>query len=940
MNPADRLKSPLAGTCPRCKRAVAPDSSSLGVCLRCAAERLFDSGIFGFTGERNRLASPAASGGTATALPEWIGDYEVLEELGRGGMGRVFVARQAGLGRIVALKAIAGDERGSSELELRFLREAQTSARLRHPNIVAVHDSGRADGWVYFSMDFVEDGDLAHALKQRPWGTREAANLTAQVARALSYAHAEGVVHRDIKPSNILLEGGVPKIADFGLAAELGVGGDLTQFTCVLGTPQYLAPEALQGGSKRLGPLSDIYALGVVLYEMLTGRTPYAGASPAELPALIERDAAPSPRLLAPAVPRDLETICLKCLEREASRRYPSALALAEDLERFLRGEAILARPLSQSEALLRWCRRRPALATVWVLVTALAIGSTLSAVLIQQTLNRAVKAESDSRERLRESRLAQARAVRRTVQPGRRAEALTALTEAYKIRPGEDVREEIIAALLVPDIRPLESWRVPAEMGEINFDPRSRLAAFSKRAAIGQSHEPAIFYHWGATNSFSRIETHGVGVLGQLRFNREGTMVLSRAVDDSVRLWRVGEPEPLWILRGRPGPGAETQTEAFNDDYDFSPDGQFVAVGLPEKGVSLHRLADGKEVGRWLGGNVFTRVRFSPDGRRLAALDGARAPVRDVFVIGIPKMTLVNHLNLGASPNSVAWSSDSRLLAVSEGDNTIGIHDSASGRLLSSIHSPVRDPNEIVFLGGDSLLAMRGFGTVLHILNVPLGREELAINGFGPSALSATVDGARFTAALLGSLVTRWEVVGAAGYTVLPPPRPNGYEQAFNNCCLDISPDGKWMLCGHGRYMLLRETATGRLVAEMDDGDEFGMEYTTVGFGPEGKSIVRHSNSTGFRRYPLALVPGSDPVLGEPAIFAGASNAVMADRSLDGRRFAVVSAQGQWVRVYEVDGDGQRLVGQLSTTAAYGAALSPDGTRILVTCGDPGPPE
>ena len=359
--------------CPRCGSSTAhPFAGAGGVCLRCAGERAFG------------LGSGAPFGDLSGAPPDGpgrIGPYEIIEELGRGGMARVFAARQSGLGRIVALKALPVGGGAAAELELRFLREAQTVARLRHPNIVAIHDSGRTAGHVYFSMDYIEGGDLARRLREQPFTPRAAAALVEKIAAALAYAHAEDVLHRDLKPSNILLDGEEPRLADFGLAAQLEAGGDLTAASGVLGTPHYLAPEALHRGSAALSIGSDLYALGVVLYELLTGRTPFAGVSPAELAALIDRTEPPAPRLLAPAVPRDLETICLKCLERDPARRYASAAALADDLRHFLAGESILARPPGRLDVFLKYARRhRAAFAALGVAVVTLVGATAVSA--------------------------------------------------------------------------------------------------------------------------------------------------------------------------------------------------------------------------------------------------------------------------------------------------------------------------------------------------------------------------------------------------------------------------------------------------------------------------------------------------------------------------------------------------------------------------------
>ncbi len=379
---------PPTTACVRCGNATAhPFAGAGGVCLRCAGERAFalgsDTPFESLTPSEEKTSAstlaPDAAGSTAE-LPAAIGPYEIIEELGRGGMGRVYAARQRGLGRIVALKVLATGPGAPVELEMRFLREAQTVARLRHPHIIAIHDSGRATGHVYFSMDYLEGRDLARRLREHTFSPREAAALVAKVASALAFAHAEGVLHRDLKPSNILLDGDEPRLADFGLAAQLETSGDLTSASGVFGTPHYLAPEAICGGATALSAASDLYALGVVLYAVLTSRTPFAGASPAELPALVNETDPPAPRLLAPHVPRDLETICLKCLERDPVRRYADAAALAADLRHFLAGEPIAARPPDRLERFRRYARRhRTALLSAAGLFSVLAVATAVS---------------------------------------------------------------------------------------------------------------------------------------------------------------------------------------------------------------------------------------------------------------------------------------------------------------------------------------------------------------------------------------------------------------------------------------------------------------------------------------------------------------------------------------------------------------------------------
>jgi tetratricopeptide (TPR) repeat protein len=285
--------------------------------------------------------------------------YDLIESLGRGGMGVVYKARQRALGRVVALKRIAaGIDAESSELT-RFQTEAEAAARLKHPNIVAVFDVGEQDGAPYLAMELVDGGSLADRLKSRPIPHREAADLAMTLARAVQHAHDSGVVHRDLKPANILLaKDGTPKIADFGLAKRLDASAAQTGSGALLGTPQYMAPEQALG--HHAGPAADIYSLGAILYECLTSHPPFQAATPLEALEQIRSLDPPSPRGLRPELPRDLETICLKCLEKEPARRYSSAAALADDLARYLCSEPILARPISPRERVAKWVKRRP----------------------------------------------------------------------------------------------------------------------------------------------------------------------------------------------------------------------------------------------------------------------------------------------------------------------------------------------------------------------------------------------------------------------------------------------------------------------------------------------------------------------------------------------------------------------------------------------------
>jgi WD40 repeat protein/tRNA A-37 threonylcarbamoyl transferase component Bud32 len=318
------------------------------------------------------------------ALPATVAGYEILSELGRGGMGIVYKARQVQLNRIVALKMIRDAAHASQEERTRFLIEAEMVARLTHPHIVQIHEVGEHDGQPFLALEYVEGGSLAQKLDGRPWQARQAAELLGQLAAAVQHAHERGVLHRDLKPANVLMSAsGDPRITDFGLARAVQQGDGLTATGTVLGTPAYMAPEQAQPVGCRAGTAADVYSLGAILYELLAGRPPFTGTFPFEILLRVTTQEPPSLSGGLAPVPRDLATICMRCLEKEPGKRYASAAALAEDLRRFLEGEPILARRVGAAERAVKWARRRPAVAGLLAAVVLVA-GAGLGLVLWQ----------------------------------------------------------------------------------------------------------------------------------------------------------------------------------------------------------------------------------------------------------------------------------------------------------------------------------------------------------------------------------------------------------------------------------------------------------------------------------------------------------------------------------------------------------------------------
>ena len=412
----------------------------------------------------------------------FFGDYEILSELARGGMGVIYRARQISLNRIVALKMIQPGHLPSPEAWLRFQTEIKASAQLNHPSIVALHESGTVDGAHFFTMRLMEGGNLSTQLVQRRKAnatatatrtTREMQQATVrmilQVARAVHYAHQRGVLHRDLKPSNILLdEHGEPQVADFGLAKLLAQESAATLTDSILGSPNYMAPEQADGRGKNITVQTDVYGLGAILYEALTGVPPFQARTPVEtIRKVLDEEPVPL-RKLNPGIDADLDTVCLKCLQKVPSTRYSSAESFAADLERWSEGRPILARPVGPLGTAIRWARRHPGLATVssllFVTLVGVAVVASVAAVRIRNAEQAAVV-------RLRESLLDQVRVVRTSPAAGGRSQSRELLRQAAALGgpPGfrERVRDEFLATLGLPDVEftPLPGVQVEGPM-------------------------------------------------------------------------------------------------------------------------------------------------------------------------------------------------------------------------------------------------------------------------------------------------------------------------------------------------------------------------------------------------------------------------------------------------------------------------------------------
>jgi WD40 repeat protein len=780
---------------------------------------------------------------------------------------------------------LAGSHAGEQELA-RFYAEAEAAARLQHPNIVAVYEVGESEGRPFLALEFVDGPSLAARLAGTPQPPAGAARLAEVLARAVDHAHERGVVHRDLKPANVLLAGSegerrgvsppvedaldrlpdaaplancVPKIADFGLAKRTDMAG-LTASGAIVGTPSYMAPEQAAGKGREVGPAADVYALGAILYECLTGRPPFLGATAADtLLQVVSQEPVP-PRRLQPGVPRDLETICLKCLRKDAARRYASARDLADDLRSFLDGQPIRARPVGTAERLARWCRRNPALAALTAALAALLVGTaviaTVAAVRIDGARAEAERSAEEARQALgRESQAAAAadRARQRAVLGKRevekeqqRAEAslyFNRVSLAERYWSGNNVG---LADAKLNECAPrLHDWEwhylkrlchaahsVAGPLGQegpgVAFSPDgSRVAS-----ACADRHQVRNLLVWGvkvwdaATGqqlfalttggpfipSFTAI--HGVA------YSADGKRLAAACGDGTVLVWSKvdegTEDRPLLVLRGHTGACRSVA---------FSPDGKRLATGGADHTVRVWDANTGRVLAKAFSREVQT-VAFSRDGKRLAS-GGADNTVR-LWEFGPDGKSTARHTLLGHKGHvrALAFSPDGNRLASASVDGTVKVWDSA-GRELAQAAGHAGPVNAVAFSPDGSRLASASDDWAVKVWDAATGKELFTLRGHSaPVRAVGYRGGGRELAAVAGDDLKVWEATTGGQGLRLPG----------DSTCVALRPDGRQVATARGSTVTVWDTTTGR---EVSAWPRHRGTVVQVAFSPGGRRLL-----------------------------------------------------------------------------------------------------
>jgi WD40 repeat protein len=901
------------------------------------------------TGGEGENELPSWRDSAAASAEAWprIPGYEVLGVLGRGGMGVVYKAQQVNANRLVALKMIrAGDDAGPAELA-RFRTEAEAIARLQHPHVVQVFEVGEHEGLPFFSLEFCPGGSLDRKLAGTPLQPQEAAALVAKLARGVQAAHAAQVLHRDLKPGNVLLAAdGTPKVNDFGLAKKQDAQG-VTIPGVIMGTPSYMAPEQASCQSKEVGPATDVYALGAILYECLTGRPPFKAAMAWDTLRQVVSEEPVPPRRLNAQVPRDLETVCLKCLEKEVPKRYASVAELADDLGRFQAGEPIIARPVGRLERGAKWVRRRPALAALSALLVVVFFAG-VAGVIWQW--RHAVAGYQHARH---------------FAEAEQQTDYARAIALAYAEWLAGNADPDRLLSECDPESRGWE-WHYLRRLFQVrqlatlsgHADSVLTVAFSPDGSRIASGSDDGLVKVW---DSQSRAEVltlpgHTAGVT-VVAFSSDGDRLASGSADGNVRVWDLVRGEKVFTRRGH---------AAGVTGLAFDPDGKrLVSTGRGEPAPGELKLWDAGK-GEALAGqsrhSLLAAVAFSPDGHRLVTVG------YDGNVVAWDAATL-KPIGGFEGPNkrsvrwtSVAFSADGQWVAAG---SSAGLVRAWDGKTVQEFNTPTRaSVSGVAFSSRDGrILAAACADNTVRGWITKSGEPAFTLRGHrGPvTAVACSSDGTHLVSASRDRTVKLWDIrrhdddltlrankeytsiaFSPAGAYLASSTRDNramriwdittgkvvarlrNLPESVNG--LAYSADGVQLACaGSDGMVRLREVPTGRETLRLQG---HSGSVHAVAFGPDGGRVASAGEDGTVR---LWEVPSGL----ETCCLRGHDGAVHAVAfSPDGDRLASAGKDGV-VRVWDAGSGQERLVLNDHNGPVYAVAFSLDGRRLATACKD-----
>lgn len=616
-------------------------------------------------------AEPGEDARFESPLRARIGDFELLSELASGGMGVVYKAHQVSLDRIVALKMLQRSRPPTSRVVRRLENEARIVAHLKHPNIVEVYEFGILDNRHFFSMEFIDGPSLSQKIRQGALEPRVAARYVKQVADAIEHAHRQGVLHRDIKPGNILFDANDrPVVTDFGIAKLSEADRSLTVTGQVLGTPSYMPPEQSLAENERLDARSDVYSLGAVLYESITGKPPFRRRNPIDTMIAVRTEDPESPRAIDSRIPHDLETICLKCLEKEPAARYSTAADLACDLERFLADRPIEARPAGWTEHARRWVVRHPSVAASCAVAAAAVVLVIVGLLLLNSTLQQALDETEAARWALRKRLYWSDVQVAGDAWQDRDIAHAAAILEQHVPGPGQtDIRGPEWHFVWTRVHLPRKSVRISDRpLYFVQFSPDGRIIATAGSDAVIQLHDSRDF------STVLTIDSQQIEVNG-LAFSPDGQTLASAGDDGTIRFWSVEHGRKVAQIRVVP------EYKVFNLLY--SPDGRFLLAAGERNELCIFDVQTG-ELDGLLEGHESTAgvIALSPDGRRMASAD--RGGTAFVWDVDWPRASIVGRITTPGRFMSLQFAPDGATLLGGTSRGNVRLFGAESGELLS----------------------------------------------------------------------------------------------------------------------------------------------------------------------------------------------------------------------------------------------------------------